>query len=261
MAEISAVIITHNEEEYIGQCITSLQGLADEIVVVDSFSTDSTKEICNSFGVQFIEHEFEGYAKQKNYATLQAKHNYVLSLDADEALSEELKKSILEIKPNPEFHGYVFNRRNNYCGKWMRYTYLIPDRHLRLFDRTKGKWKGPDPHDKFFLEKSYKSKKLKGDLLHWNYESFNEHMDRMNRYSSISAKEYYSAGIKVTICSGTCHMIWKFLRSYFLEGGILNGHTGYVSSVITAWSSFLKYSKLREMNLKDKKTKFTGNDI
>ena len=166
MSKISAVIITFNEEAYIGNCLESLKDLADEIVVVDSFSTDATEEICRKYNVRFISHAFEGYVEQKNYAVSQAKYRHVLSLDADEALSEELKKSILEIKDNMVYDGYYVNRHNNYCGKWMIQSPFIPDRHMRLFDSSKGRWKGINPHDKFRLDPGTKSKKLKGLLLH-----------------------------------------------------------------------------------------------
>ena len=128
MVKISAVIIAYNEEDFIERCLESLEGIADEIVIVDSLSTDSTPEKCKKYNVRFVQHAFEGYAEQKNYATSLASYPHVLSLDADEALSEELKKSILEVKENFKYDGYLFNRRNNYCGKWMKHSRLYPDR-------------------------------------------------------------------------------------------------------------------------------------
>lgn len=249
MSKISAVIITFNEESYIGKCLESLKDLADEIVVIDSFSTDATEEICRKYNVRFISHAFEGYVEQKNYAVSQAKYRHVLSLDADEALSEELKKSILEIKDNIVYDGYYVNRRNNYCGKWMIQSPFIPDRHMRLFDSSKGRWKGINPHDKFRLDPGTKCKKLKGFLLHWNYASFDEHRDRMKRYSDITAAEYFKNGKKTGPFTGLLHMIWRFFRAYIIEGGFLNGYKGFVFCKVTAWSSFLKYSKLRQLNL------------
>ena len=248
MSKISAVIITFNEEAYIGNCLESLKDLADEIVVVDSFSTDATEEICRKYNVRFISHAFEGYVEQKNYAVSQAKYRHVLSLDADEALSEELNKSILEIKDNMVYDGYYVNRHNNYCGKWMIQSPFIPDRHMRLFDSSKGRWKGINPHDKFRLDPGTKSKKLKGFLLHWNYASFDEHRDRMKRYSDITAAEYFKNGKKTGPFTGHLHMIWRFFRAYIIEGGFLNGYKGFVFCKLTAWSSFLKYSKLRQLN-------------
>ncbi len=248
MPKISGVIITYNEELYIDKCLASLRGVADEIVVVDSLSTDSTEKICENYNVRFIKHKFEGLTEQKSFATSQAKFDYVLSLDADEALSDELKSSILEIKDNLESDGYYFYRKNNYCGKWLKRICLFPDRHLRLFKVSAGKWKGPNPHDRFYLNKGTKSQRLRGYLLHWNYATIEEHMDRMNLYSTVSADELFRAGEKTGPCKGTLHLLWRFFRSYFPEGGFLNGHNGLIFCAIMAWSSFLKYSKLRNLN-------------
>ena len=144
---ISAVIIAFNEEKNIERCILSLKNVVDEIVVVDSFSKDKTKEICLAHNVVFIEHSFKGHIEQKNWAYTQASNNYVLSLDADEALSDELKNSILAIKNNWKNDGYAFNRLTSYCGKWIKHCGWYPDIKLRLWDRRKGTWKGINPHD------------------------------------------------------------------------------------------------------------------
>jgi glycosyltransferase involved in cell wall biosynthesis len=223
MPGISAVIIAYNEEKYIGQCLTSLKGVADEIIVVDSHSTDATEKICAEYNVRFVKHPFEGYVEQKNFALTLAVNDFVLSLDADEALSYEMKQSILEVKDNPLFDGYVFNRFQNYCGKWLRFSRSYPDRQLRLFFRNRGKWEGPNPHDKFILNPGSKIKWLKGDLLHWNFANIEEHIDKMNRFTTIAAKEYFRAGKKAGPLTGTIHMIWSFTRSYFLRLGFLDG--------------------------------------
>ena len=132
--QISAVVITFNEERNIKRCLKSLVGVADEIVVVDSYSTDRTEEICRSFNARFIKHRFEGHIQQKNWAILQASSPYILSLDADEALSDNLRTSILRAKENWTHDGYYFNRLTNYCGKWIRHTSWYPSRKLRLWD-------------------------------------------------------------------------------------------------------------------------------
>jgi glycosyltransferase involved in cell wall biosynthesis len=196
---ISAIIITFNEALSIERCLSSLDGVADEIVVVDSFSTDATEEVCRRFNTRFIQHPFEGYVEQKNYALSMAVYPYVLSLDGDEALSDELKKSILRIRDNPELDGYYFNRLNNFCGKWMRYSKWYPDRHLRLFNSSKGKWVGPNPHDRFMLNPGCKTTRLKGDLLHWSCDSIEEFFNKIKSFSEISAKEYFKKGKKATV--------------------------------------------------------------
>ena len=195
MQKISAVIITFNEERYIEQCIRSLIDVADEIVVVDSLSTDRTPEICRNLGVKFIEQPFLGYKEQKNFALEQATHDYILSLDADEALSTELRNSILKAKNDWKFDGYKCYRLNNYCGQWMFHTSLYPERKLRLFDRRKGKWGGINPHDRFEMEPGSKIGMLNGDLLHWVYDSIEEHIAKINHFSTISSQEYFKLGI------------------------------------------------------------------
>jgi glycosyltransferase involved in cell wall biosynthesis len=248
MPKISAVIIAFNEEQYIEKCMASLEGIADEIIVVDSFSTDRTEDICGKFNVRYIKHKFEGYVEQKNYALSLAVYPYVLSLDADEALSDELKKSILKTKDNFIYDGYFLNRLNNYCGKWIKHSRWYPDKHLRLFNPTKGKWIGPNPHDRFKLNPGSKVARLKGDVFHWYYASIEEHWDKVNRFSTISANEYFKAGMKSGPLTAHIHMVWSFFRSYILNAGFLDGYLGYTGCVITAMSSFLKYSKLRRLN-------------
>lgn len=251
MPKISAVIIAFNEEDYIGRCLASLEGVADEIIVIDSLSEDSTEDVCKKFGVRFITHPFEGYIEQKNYALQHASFPYVLSLDADEALSDRLRKSILDIKEMMDCDGYRFNRMQNYCGRWIKHSRWYPDRQLRLFNPQKGRWKGLNPHDKFIPEPGSKIRHLRGDLLHWNYSSIEDHMNKMNLFSTISAESYFAMGKKATPLSGILHMGWSFFRSYILWAGFLDGYAGFMGCSITAWASFLKYSKLRVMQ-KDK---------
>ncbi len=247
MVNISGVIITYNEEKNIERCIKSLDGIVDEILVVDSFSTDSTRNICERLGVRFITNKFEGYRHQKNFAISQAKYDCVLSLDADEAISDRLKESINSVKKDWKYDGYVFNRYNNFYGKWIRFTVWYPDRKMRLFDRKKGEWTGVNLHEKYELYKGQgnRSKFLKGDLLHWILPDVEEHIRRANNFSSIAAKELYDAGVKATIWTIFIHTSWAFIRSYIVRLGFLDGHTGFVVSKLTALTVFLKYEKLR----------------
>src|SRR3954466_10005620 len=140
MTKLSAVIITLNEERNLSRCLQSLQGIADELVVVDSFSSDKTEEISKSFSAKFIQHKFEGHIEQKNYALAQTSFDFVLSLDADEALSDELKSSIKSIKENWQHDAYEMNRLTNYCGQWIKHSSWYPDKKVRLFKKTAGKW-------------------------------------------------------------------------------------------------------------------------
>ena len=156
MTPISVVIITFNEEKNIGRCLESVKNIADEIVVLDSFSTDKTEEICLQHGASFFQHPFDGHIEQKNRAITYATYPHILSLDADEVLSPELEQSIKAVKENWQADGYYFNRLTNYCGKWIRHCGWYPDRKLRLWDSRKGKWGGVNPHDKYMLEPNAK---------------------------------------------------------------------------------------------------------
>ncbi|MCK5134338.1 MAG: glycosyltransferase [Bacteroidales bacterium] len=242
---ISAVIITKNEERNIQRCLESLKGVADEIVVVDSYSTDRTEKICKAFNVRFIRHKFTGHIEQKNWAILQAGSPYILSLDADEALSDELRASILKAKENWTHYGYYFNRLTNYCGKWIRHTSWYPSKKLRLWDARKGNWGGFNPHDRFYLNKGASRRFLKGDILHYSYYSVSEHLEQMNAFSTILARSYYERGRRVYSSSILLHPLWRFIKDFLFKTGFLDGYYGFIVSVNSAHEVFLKYVKLR----------------
>ncbi|MEN8203985.1 MAG: glycosyltransferase [Bacteroidota bacterium] len=244
---ISAVIITFNEERNIERCLQSIKGVADEIVVVDSYSTDRTEEICRSYNVRFIRHRFTGHIQQKNWAILQASSPYILSLDADEALSDTLRESILKIKDNWTHDGYYFNRLTNYCGKWIRHTSWYPSRKLRLWDARKGSWGGFNPHDKYYLKRGASRHFLRGDILHYSYYSLSEHIAQMNAFSSILARSYYERGRRVYFFSIFLHPFWRFIKDFILRAGFLDGYYGFIVSVNSAHEVFLKYVKLRNI--------------
>lgn len=244
---LSAVIITYNEANHIGACITSLQGIADEILVVDSFSTDATPDICRQLQVRFIQHPFEGYVEQKNFALWQAKHHFILSVDADEQLSEELRQSILAVKQHKQYDAYFCNRLNNYCGKWIRHGAWYPDRKLRLWNRQIGNWGGNNPHDKVILQAGVKTGKLSGDLLHYTVTSIARHIGQINKFTSIRAEDMFQKGVK----PGFYHLYLKpvvsFIKSYLLKLGFLDGYYGFVISLNSAYAVFLRYAKLKEL--------------
>jgi glycosyltransferase involved in cell wall biosynthesis len=249
MQLISAVIITYNEERFIGNCLKSLKGIADEIIVVDSYSSDSTEEICRKAGnVRFIQHPFEGFRDQKNYAVSFANHRIILSLDADEALSEELRKSILEVKENWSLDAYRFNRQNHYCGKPIRHCDWYPDRQLRLFDKEKARWGELNLHERVVVDEGGTTGQLKGDLLHWSFSSVQQHKDKLKRYTMIGAEEYHKAGRKAGLMTPYIHLIWGFFRTYLLKGGFLDGRYGFIICSVYAQSAFNKYQLLRQLN-------------
>lgn len=252
MVKISAVIITFNEEEHLEKCLKSLIDIVDEIIVIDSFSTDRTKDICKNFNTEFIQQKFLGYIEQKNFALKHASHEHILALDGDEALSDELKESILEIKKNWEFDGYYCNRFNNYCGQWIKHSDWYPDRKLRLFKKDSGSWQGINPHDRFILNDPKNVGKLKGDLLHWIYRDYKEHNEKIERFSTIAAQAYFEKGERSTIWKIIYRPIWAFFKAFFLRLGFLDGLNGFVICVQTYNVTFLKYIKLYKLQKKDK---------
>jgi glycosyltransferase involved in cell wall biosynthesis len=246
MPKLSVVIITFNEEKNIARCIQSVQQVADEIVVLDSFSKDKTKEICLSLGVNFFEHAFDGHIQQKNRAITYAKNNHVLSLDADEALDETLIKSILAVKQNFSCDGYYMNRLTNYCGNWVKHCNWYPDKKLRLWDSTKGHWTGTNPHDKYELfEGDKKAGHLKGDILHYSINSIADHYKQVEYFTTIASKAYFSNGKKAPFYKLVVNPIAKFIDHYILHLGFLDGKTGFLVSKISAYATYLKYKKLR----------------
>lgn len=255
--KLSVVIITYNEEHNIERCLRSVKDVADEIVVVDSFSEDRTEEICRTYGVRFLQHPFAGYIEQKNYALKQATYDHVLALDADEALSPELCRSILQVKENWTADGYYFSRLNNYCGKWIRYSGWYPSRKLRLFDRRKGLWGGTNPHDRFILQKGAVKKFLPGNLLHYSYYSIREHVAQSNRFTDIIAQSFFQRGKTVSWFTIMFHPFWRGFRDFFLRGGFLDGFYGMVICGISSYETFLKYVKLRQLYREHRKKRET----
>jgi glycosyltransferase involved in cell wall biosynthesis len=248
--KLSAAIITYNEERNIERCLQSLQGIADDIVVVDSFSKDRTEEICKNYGVRFIPHVFEGHIQQKNYAIAQADGDWILSLDADEALSEDLKKAILEIKAQPAFNGYKMNRLTNYCGHWVKHCGWYPDTKVRLIKKGHAQWTGVNPHDRLDMLNDEKTDYLQGDILHYSYYTREDHLKQIEYFGDIAAKELHAAGKSISTGMIYLKVIAQFVKSYFIRAGILDGSTGFTISRLSAYATFRKYSKLKELNSK-----------
>jgi len=250
MPQLSIVIITFNEERNIGRCLDTVQEIADDIVVVDSFSTDKTEDICRSKGARFVQNKFEGHIEQKNFAITQAKFPHILSLDADEALSEDLQDSILMVKSEWKCDGYYMNRLTNYCGKWIRHCGWYPDRKLRLWDSRKGKWGGINPHDKFELMEGVKISNLNGNLLHYSFYSIKDHIEQVNKFTDISSNALFVKGQKSGWRKIIFSPIAKFVRNYFFKLGFLDGYYGFIICIISAHATFLKYVKLRTLKFK-----------
>ncbi len=245
--KLSGVIIAYNEEKNIARCLRSLADVVDEIVVIDSYSTDNTENICLNFGARVIQHTFENYVAQHRFADSQASYDYILNLDADEELSEELKKSVLEVKKHMRFDGYTISRITQYCGKWIRHCGWYPDYKLRLYDRRKGEWKGMLIHEKFELLKNAAEGRLKGDILHYSFYSVEQHLQQTDKFTTMSAQELYRKGKKSNWIKIYLKPVWKFISAYFFRLGFLDGYYGFVVCKISAKSVFLKYRKLNNL--------------
>ncbi|WP_407556277.1 glycosyltransferase family 2 protein [Winogradskyella sp. 4-2091] len=253
MLKLSGVIITFNEERNIEKCLQSLENVVDEIVVVDSFSTDNTKAMCKRYNVKFVEQNFLGYIEQKNFALSQASYNHIVSLDGDESLSKILQESILDLKSNWTFDGYYANRFNNFCGQWIKHSDWYPNKKLRVFDRRKAEWKGINPHDNVQLHNTSSNiGHLKGDILHLTYQSYLEFSEKTDYFSTIAAKAYYSSGKRASIWNLIWNPSWAFFKSYVIRLGILDGKNGFIICKETGRITYLKYLKLRDLQKKDK---------
>ncbi|MFN0014603.1 MAG: glycosyltransferase family 2 protein [Saprospiraceae bacterium] len=244
---LTAVIITHNEERNIGRCLDSLTGVADEVVVVDSFSTDGTESICREKGARFFQHAFDGYAEQKNWADAQAKYPWVLSLDADEALSPSLRASVLLAKNRGSHEAYSMNRLTNYCGQWIRHSGWYPDRKVRLFQREKARWGGPAVHERLLLDDPQSVGFLAGDLLHFSYYTVEEHRVRAARYADLGAQVLFAKGKKAQWWNLVFSPAFKFLRNYMLRCGFLDGRAGWTICRIAALETYWKYRELARL--------------
>ena len=245
MTPLSVVVITFNEENNIGRCIDSVRDIADEIVVLDSYSVDNTVEIATAKGARVYSQEFPGYVEQKNNALKYASHNLVLSLDADEAIDSMLRTSIAGIKNNVKHNGFTMNRCTSYCGKFIRHGLWYPDTKLRLFDKTLVKWGGDNPHDKLEFTSAHQSiLHLAGDILHFSYNSIEEHVIQNNKFSTISAESLVTRGKKSSWFNMIFNPWWAFFKGYFLRLGFLDGFYGFVIAVNVAHFTFLKHIKV-----------------
>ena len=252
MVRISAAIITFNEELNLRRCLQSLQKVADEIVVVDSLSTDTTIAIAGEFGAKVVLQPFLGYIEQKNFALNQCTNNWVISLDADEALSNELVESILAVKNNTNVNAYTMSRLTSYCGQWIKHGGWYPDRKVRLFDRSISQWAGVNPHDKIELQSGAKCGLLKGDILHYTYNDLGEHIRQADKFSAIIAADLFHRGKKTSLIKIVFKPCIRFFRDYIFKAGWMDGYYGFVIAKISAHADFLRETRLKEHH--DKKS-------
>jgi glycosyltransferase involved in cell wall biosynthesis len=238
---ISATIVTLNEERNIARAIVSLR-CADEVVVVDSGSTDQTRAIATGLGARVIEEPWRGFARQKNFAAASAVNDWILSIDADEALTEELATEILTLKKaGARYGGYSFPRLAEYLGRWIRHSGWYPDRKVRLYDRRKAQWVGEYVHESVRVNGA--TGELRGNLLHFTCASLSEHLRTLDRYTSLAAQELRARGKPITMRRLTLDPAWTFFRTYVLQRGFLDGRQGLAIAWMAALYTFLKYAK------------------
>jgi glycosyltransferase involved in cell wall biosynthesis len=242
MIKVSACLITLNEEKNLPRALRSLQDIADEIVVADCGSTDRTREIAQESNVKVLARAWSNYADQKNFAAAAATHDWILSLDADEELSPELREALLNWKQSePGFEVYEFARRSHYLGAWIGHSGWYPDRQRRLYRRNAAKFSGII-HES--LRFTGKPGRLGGDIFHYTISSFAEHKDKVERYSTLAAQQMLESGRKNWRTGMWLAAPWAGFRSYILRGGFLDGYRGLLISRMAARTVKLKYHKL-----------------
>ena len=243
--KITATIITCNEEDNVARAIRSV-GFCDEVLVVDSDSEDQTVAIAKSMGATVICKDWPGYAAQKNFAAEHAQNNWILSLDADEAVTPELAASIEDLQSaHRQCAGYDFPRLARYCGSWIRHSGWYPDRKVRLYDRTKGRWVGKYVHESVQVDGDIGH--LDGDLLHYTCDSIEAHQANLDRYTDLAALELRDAGRRVGPWRPLLAPLHSFVKSYVLQLGFLDGRVGLRIARMAARYVYLKYAKARSL--------------
>jgi hypothetical protein len=240
---VSAVIITLNAASQLEACLHSLE-FCDDIVVVDSGSTDGTMGIADRHGARVIQSEWRGFGLQKQFAVEQAAHDWVLCIDADERVSEPLRTSIEAALVAPAQHAYRFPRCNRFMGRYLRHGEGYPDWSLRLFDRRHSRWSDGAVHEKVVATGEVGT--LHGDLMHDSAETLDHYLAKQNRYTTLAAQEAVAAGRSASVAHILLSPLLRFLKFYFFRLGLLDGLPGLVHILIGCGNSFAKYAKMRD---------------
>jgi glycosyltransferase involved in cell wall biosynthesis len=242
MPNISVCIISFNEEDKIEDCLKSVLPVADEIVIVDSFSSDGTLAIAEKYTDKIHHQKFLGHIEQKNLAVLKASNDWILSLDCDERLSPELQQAILAIKDTlDDADAYCMSRKTFYIYRWLNHCWY-PDIKTRLFNRNGSRWGGTNPHDHIITDGD-RVVRLKGDIQHYSFDSISDHLKTIDRFTEIGADELIRKNKSFTIFSPITHASWTFFKLYFIKRGFLDGFAGLLVSVLSYMHVFVKYSK------------------
>ena len=243
--KLTVTVITYNESAHIAAALQSVTW-ADEIIVVDSGSTDATVDIARARGTRVIVREWPGYSAQKNFAADQASNDWVLSMDADERVTPALAAEIRELlRRGPTAPGYRIRRVTNYLGRWIRSTDWFPDYQLRLYDRRRGRWNGLTIHESFRLTEGQPAK-LHGELEHYAYRDIAHHLSKINAYTTLVAEQWHEGGRRTNVVAIAIHPWLAFLRNYVLRAGFKDGALGFIISVLNSYYVFLKLAKLWE---------------
>lgn len=242
ISKISAVIITLNEEKNIERCLKSLQGVADEIIVVDSGSTDQTLQLAQALGASIKHQKWLGYSAQKNKGNEWASHDWILSLDADECLSDALAQEIIQIKKNPQTAR--INRLTNYCGTWIKHGSWFPDKKIRFFNRMNAQWEG-DIHEQIVFKQAEKIIDFRGLLLHYSYHETSEHWQQLHKFTTLTAQHAIKKGKQSNWVMMYLSPVWRFIRDYIIKLGFLDGAAGFQIARISAYGVYLKNKKMK----------------
>ena len=248
MQKLSVVIVCKNEANVIGETIKSFTGLTDDVVIYDNGSTDSTPHIVKQHGARFFEGEWIGFGKTKNKANALAKYDWILSLDADEAIDEELKENLLQYDFHDEMKVYEFGFKNFLGSKWLRFGEWGNDKHIRLFNRKQVKWNDAEVHESLILPGEAKKANIPGYVLHRTAASVDEYRDKMNKYADLNAEKYFKQGKKGGIFRIYFSPVFSFLLNFFFKLGFLDGATGFYCAKVNAEYTFQKYKKLDQLN-------------
>jgi glycosyltransferase involved in cell wall biosynthesis len=260
--EISACIITFNEASNIAEAIESIDW-ADEVLVVDSESTDVTRQMAESLGAKVLIKKWQGFSAQKQFAVDSASHDWIISLDADERISKQLKEEILRLKAQPEERladGYRISRRSFYMNRWIRHGGWYPDWQLRFFNRRKGNWKDVLIHESFQMRKDAKIEKLSGDILHYTSENAGYHHRMIGeRYAPLAAQQMFQNGKTTSPLKIATVGFTAFFQTFILKAGFLDGFPGFCIARFAAHHAFLKHLLLWEMAQNNERKEVGGS--
>jgi len=247
MQRFSVVIVCKNGAKVIGETIKSFSGLTDDILIYDNGSTDDTKEIVKQSNARLVEGSWEGFGKTKNKANALAKYDWILSLDADEAIDEELKENLMKQDLADDKRAIEFKFKNFLGNKWLRFGEWGDDKHIRLFNRMKIKWNDADVHESLLLPDDIKVISVPGYVLHKTAANFSEYQNKMENYAALNAEKYFKQQKRSGVLKMFFSAIFSFIKNYFFKLGFLDGTTGYHCARINARYTFLKYKRLDEL--------------